>query len=68
MSHKTERRKYYRIDDETVLEYRMLSEEEYAFIQKQGASLELDNFSIHAKLDHITREAKPLLSAIEAKS
>lgn len=64
---KTERREYYRVDDNAIFQYRMLPEEEVKIIKERGVPLELDNFSIYAKLDHITHEARPLLKAIEVK-
>ena len=64
---KTERRECYRIDDNAIFQYRMLAEEESEIIKERGISLALDNFSIYAKLDHITHEARPLLRAIETK-
>lgn len=62
---KTERREYFRIDDEAILDFRLLSEEECQLLEKQKSPMDMDKFSIKAKLENITREVQPILRSIE---
>lgn len=60
----SERRRYFRIEDEVILFFREVSHEdvpEYGAFQEQ----DLDAFSLSSKMDLLTAESRPVLRRIE---
>lgn len=64
MAKQSDRRNYFRIDDVTILYYRLLHDEEGANLD-QLQQLSVDKLTLKARFDSMTRELAPLTRSIE---
>ena len=63
-----DRRNFFRIDDEAVLTYKIVSWKDALASQKSDASLLVDKFAAKAHLDRLSRELQPLYKVIKASN
>ena len=63
-----ERRSFFRIDDNAILFYRIISEEDYETDHQEHDQLLVDKMTIKARFDSISRELQPLFRVIQAGS
>ena len=63
-----ERRSFFRIDDNAILFYRIISEEDYQDDHHEHDQLLVDKMTIKARFDSISRELQPLFRVIQAGS